>query len=1653
VTTTDVPVFAGAAMLYHQAGWPAVLPVPPETKSPPPTGYTGAEGLDTPADLLNGWASGTIRHPSGSSYAAYSCALRMPDGVIGIDVDQYTTAAGRVKRGAETLAKLVDRWGPLPPTWTSTARGADGPSRIAFFRVPAGRYVSVLQPDIEIIQRHHRYAVVWPSVHEELGTVYTWYAPDGTVATRLPSPTDFAWAPETWAVGLAEGASTAAPASASHASGDALLAALSVDARPACSVMYDALEAAARVLAEQLDSGTRHDAMTKRVHRIVQTAAMGHPGLGAALPGLREQWTAITSGESREAEFDRMLLSSARKAVTVLGGVQQLGDPCSMFGGAAWAGLAGMQVDARPRPSDDREFGEDSEPFEPLHLELPPKLVDPSWGQVIGTEPFDPGVDLDHPLADAMLRRSFYMVRRASDTKTAWLQRGAEQWTLEGDLAGRIVSECAALMPDGDPEPIVKGMPATPAQRAYKRRLRMMTNGPAAAVAATIRRQTDGGRHPATVAVADLDREPDVLWAGGWPWDLRASTEVPTLAAFVDPHQPHLVAAGVTPAPVPTPRWDAFVAAVWPDDDVRRWALRVLSIAFTGYPDAALPLLYGEGGTGKTSLITLLMEVLGSYAHAANPKLLSDRADQFMTYQLKGRRLSFIDEAMREGHRNAETLKQLTGGGALSGSAKYQNEITFQPTHTLVLTSNTPPTVSDAAVRRRIRLLPCDGDAAEVRARRQALGARHWAVEAPGVLAAMMREAGAWLADPTTALVSAAPLSVQFLLGELVSSQDVIGQWLTESVMPDQVGTPSHRLYVGFRGWCRDAGIRDGAIATETAWALALTQLGFDKVRRRDANYRLLVVRPDPGFAFTPSTPPPSAFSTPSTPPPAAYPPHTSGVEGSWNQGGASDGQPSTIENRSSTPLSTTSVEGVEGRSNTLKNEVSEKGPIEERTENLRTLFELPSPSTDDLPRQGVTSEKEAVEAPPHSPHAPTISPNGVVGPIDAPLNTLFDLQEQPAAARTASPREINASEVAARAYQGQATKQLTKAEARKQLAAEKRAAAIAEAITAAQGEVLALPAVVDRAGHVIPVSLEQAGAVVRGAIARSGQLDVDVETSGYPVGHPLYELRSVQLGDSVACVVLHPVTHAELIRALLAEAPTLGAFSATADLVPLAYAGLGDHDEMWMRMHDVVIPAKLADPRSIKGAAADGLKAIAAVTLGPHAVAPGADAARSTLFTAGKWLKETKIETPLERSGWANVNTGSTVMLRYAASDVLDTAACGRAIPRPEPVVYERERLAQRMTARVAYRGVRIDADHVRALTPPAEQARAAAGALVQAFGIDNPGSDMQIGQALDALGAPLPRSEKTGRPSVAAAVLEPLRAAEGPIGDLARAVLDYRHHDTVLGTFLAPYRLLCEQGDGRARPTVYTLGTVTGRMSCVRPNLQQLPREGGVRACITADPGQLMIGADFSGVEIRVAAALSQDPAMLAMLAEGQDLHAVIAEMVFGPGWTKANRYTVKPMVFGDMYGAGVPTMAAQGGCTPAVAQAAKDAITGRFPRYRQWSDEVRNAAKAGRTQLPTYSGRTIHLDPSLPHKAPNAAIQGTARELLIDTLVRWQDTRWGDATLLPVHDELDVFVPESEAVDATAELVRCMETELYGVAIVAEPAAPSFFWQDST
>jgi DNA polymerase family A/3'-5' exonuclease len=595
------------------------------------------------------------------------------------------------------------------------------------------------------------------------------------------------------------------------------------------------------------------------------------------------------------------------------------------------------------------------------------------------------------------------------------------------------------------------------------------------------------------------------------------------------------------------------------------------------------------------------------------------------------------------------------------------------------------------------------------------------------------------------------------------------------------------------------------------------------------------------------------------------------------------------------------------------------------------------------------------------------------------------------------------------------------------------------------------LPAVVERTGVLQGVSLGKACDLVRTAMLRLAGVAVDVETTGYPLGHRWCGLRTVQLGDTQVAVVFDATdpAQARVVRVLLAEAPRLWAHSATADLVPLAHEGLIDWESAWKRMVDTVLLARLADPS--RGAAECGLKYLARGLLGDAAVSPTADRARAGLFTTGGWVSNTTAATPVAASGWAQVHSGWVTMVRYAAADVLDTAALATYLPACEPTLLARERTVQYLTARLTYQGLRIDGTRVQALLDEHTRAREQARARVRGFGVANPGSTQQLGAVLKAAGAELPLTTN-GNPSVSAPVLETLRDAPGQVGELVAAVLGYRHHDTVIGTFLSPYQQLVSHGDGRVRPTVYTLGTDTGRMSCVRPNLQQLPRQGGIRACITADVGHVLVSADFTGVELRVAAALSGDVTLRKMITGGVDIHGLIARQVFGPQATKADRYAVKRGVFGRLYGGGVPTLAAQVGCSQASAAVMVATLDQMTPQLTRWAVRLRRGVSTGQSAFRTYSGAVVGLPRAYPHKAANYAIQRTARELLVDALLRWQHTPWGEAVLLPVHDEILVMVPESDAVAASEALVACMETELNGVPILAQVSEPSYAWADA-
>lgn len=621
----------------------------------------------------------------------------------------------------------------------------------------------------------------------------------------------------------------------------------------------------------------------------------------------------------------------------------------------------------------------------------------------------------------------------------------------------------------------------------------------------------------------------------------------------------------------------------------------------------------------------------------------------------------------------------------------------------------------------------------------------------------------------------------------------------------------------------------------------------------------------------------------------------------------------------------------------------------------------------------------------------------------------------------------------------------------------------------ALEGPVHPLPVIVARnpAGGeplVLPCSAADARIAVEPAL---DDLSVDCETTGYPPGHADFALRTVQLGDEQMAAVLDPADpeQAAVIADLVARARVLHAHSAAADLVPLAAAGLGDADAMWAKMTDSVLIAKLADP-SLAGSDENELKKLARDLLGGYAVSPPAEKARSALFKSGGWLTETTALTPPEKSGWGQVKSGCEVMARYAGSDVLDLAAVLRVLPPADDAVLAREREFQAMCARVSHQGFRLDPGHIGAKITEYSAARDTARQRVSELcpAITNPSSTKEVPAALAAMGVPLGRTAE-GNPSAAKAELEPLAADETyEHHELLRGILDYRHDVTTLGLLLEPLGKLCSHGDGRMRPVVYTINADTGRTSCVRPNGQQFSRQGGIRACVIADEGLAGISADFSGVEIRVAAALSGDMGLLAAELDGTDheecadhrhgLHWMAAKMAWGQGATKENRYSAKRIIFSKLFGGSAKAGARQTGVPYEAALAVHRAFEAIAPGYAEWDKQMRAYADAGNRAFPAYSGRVIWLPRHRAHAAGNYAIQGSARELLVDGALRWHRTPWGRYPLLPIHDELLVFVPAGEAAEAQATLQACMAGDLYDVPIVAAAdQAPFQAWPDSS
>lgn len=193
--------YPAVAQHYLEAGWEGVIPLPPRSKVPPPAGYTGRGApMPTPEKIFE-WIEKQAPNAN--------IGIRLPDGVIGIDVDTGYEKNGQPKTGLESFQHLIDTHGPIEDTWMSTSRltGEGIGSGIRFYRVPTGLKwrESGAGKDIDIISHTHRFAVVWPSKHPQTGQTYRWVKPDGEIAhNEFPALSDLPALPEKWVKALTE---------------------------------------------------------------------------------------------------------------------------------------------------------------------------------------------------------------------------------------------------------------------------------------------------------------------------------------------------------------------------------------------------------------------------------------------------------------------------------------------------------------------------------------------------------------------------------------------------------------------------------------------------------------------------------------------------------------------------------------------------------------------------------------------------------------------------------------------------------------------------------------------------------------------------------------------------------------------------------------------------------------------------------------------------------------------------------------------------------------------------------------------------------------------------------------------------------------------------------------------------------------------------------------------------------------------------------------------------------------------------------------------------------------------------------------------------------------------------------------------------------
>jgi DNA polymerase I len=542
--------------------------------------------------------------------------------------------------------------------------------------------------------------------------------------------------------------------------------------------------------------------------------------------------------------------------------------------------------------------------------------------------------------------------------------------------------------------------------------------------------------------------------------------------------------------------------------------------------------------------------------------------------------------------------------------------------------------------------------------------------------------------------------------------------------------------------------------------------------------------------------------------------------------------------------------------------------------------------------------------------------------------------------------------------------------------------------------------------------------------------LAVDIETAGLGVDARL--IKCVTIADGSVAVVLDPreSDHHAILRGFVERTPAVQlAMHRSAFDFPLLCQARIMYPDQAFRVRDTLVYARMAWPDTL---CKKNLEACAERLLGLKTEESIKDAFRRRGWSIREGYKRMDIDSPMFLLGAAvdAVITARLVQpLRDAAYRTLTVGhpftvngVTGDAARR----LVEREQLVNCMMLWRSGKGLRVDLDECARYRASTADQLAQHAEILGSSGVrpGNAGDLVRVLEACGLLPEGHPRTAKTGRPSTTAKSLEALSAP------LARAFVEHKRIEKIGSDYLQKVVDLSgrdDLGDDRIFPEVNILGATTGRMSYGAPPLQQFI--GGARGIIIPDRGDAFTSIDWAQIEPVTIANISGDLAALEAYEDGSgDLYTSVAEAA------KVKRKMAKGVLLAQLYGEGIGKLAADLDITTDQAKALRVSIFTGLPNTQRLLWKVRDIAARHR-KIFTVSGRILPIPmgkgyeggpPSIAtHKAANYLVQGSAYDILAESLVAIYEAGLHEAVYLAMHDELVVSTA------AAGDVRKIMET----------------------